>query len=189
MKRLVIFIAIALASFQAFAQNDYNASYFGIKSNGTTDNTASIQKAVDFISEKGGGTLTFWVGRYVTGAVELKDNVQIRLREGAVIVGSTNIYSYKGQRAIFWAEGRKNVSIYDNGVIDGRGPELLKNMKEQKDKGYLSDSVPVPTLVYLKDCTESSLKNFILRNPATAPDLYVVVGGDVVVDGCYTDTK
>ena len=43
----------------------YNASLFGIKSNGTTLNTTSIQKAVDYISEKGGGTLRFYVGRYL----------------------------------------------------------------------------------------------------------------------------
>ena len=36
---------------------EYKASLFGVKSDGITNNTRSIQKAVDFISENGGGEL------------------------------------------------------------------------------------------------------------------------------------
>ena len=36
---------------------DYQMTMFGIKSDGTTMNTRSIQKAIDFISESGGGRL------------------------------------------------------------------------------------------------------------------------------------
>ena len=46
---------------------DYQMTMFGIKSDGTTMNTRSIQKAIDFISESGGGRLVFTVGRYLTG--------------------------------------------------------------------------------------------------------------------------
>lgn len=48
---------------------------FGIKSDGVTLNTRSIQRAVDYISEQGGGRLIFYVGRYLTGSIELKSNV------------------------------------------------------------------------------------------------------------------
>ena len=65
---------------------DYNASYFGIKSNGTTLNTTSIQAAIDYIHAQGGGRLVFYVGRYLTGSIHLKSNVTIHLNEGAVIV-------------------------------------------------------------------------------------------------------
>ena len=58
---------------------DYNASYFGIRSNGVTMNTTAIQKAIDYISENGGGTLHFRVGRYLTGQIDLKSNVTIEL--------------------------------------------------------------------------------------------------------------
>ncbi|MCQ5300121.1 glycoside hydrolase family 28 protein, partial [Blautia wexlerae] len=57
-------------------------------------NTRSIQKAIDFISESGGGRLVFTVGRYLTGSIHLKSNVTIHLGEGAVLVGSTNPYDY-----------------------------------------------------------------------------------------------
>ena len=73
---------------------DYQMTMFGIKSDGTTMNTRSIQKAIDFISENGGGRLVFTVGRYLTGSIHLKSNVTIHLGEGAVLVGSTNPYDY-----------------------------------------------------------------------------------------------
>jgi polygalacturonase len=92
---LKIFLLTVLSQ-GALCAKDYNASLFGIKSDGITLNTQSIQKAIDFISEKGGGKLKFYVGRYLTGSVQLKSNVSIELNEGAVLVGTTSIYDYMG---------------------------------------------------------------------------------------------
>ncbi len=178
-----------LFSVLGFSQNVYKASRFNIKSDGLHDNTTSIQGAVDFIASKGGGTLEFSVGRYVTGAVQLRSGVSIRLREGAVIVGSTNIYSYRGRRAIFWGEGVENFSIFGAGVIDGRGPALLEDIAEQTRMKHIPEDFAVPTLVYLKDCRNVTLKDFILRYPATKDDLYIIEGGSVTVDGCYSDMR
>lgn len=178
-----------LFSVLGFSQNVYKASRFNIKSDGLHDNTTSIQGAIDFIASKGGGTLEFSVGRYVTGAVQLKSGVSIKLREGAVIVGSTNIYSYRGHRAIFWGEGVENMSIFGTGVIDGRGPALLEDIAAQARMKHVPEDVTVPTLVYLKDCRNVTLKDFILRYPATKDDLYIIDGGDVKVDGCYSDMR
>lgn len=190
MRKILLLAAAALLfSVQGLAQNVYKASNFNIKSDGVRDNTASIQGAIDFIASKGGGTLEFSVGRYVTGAVQLKSGVSIRLREGAVIVGSTNIYSYKGHKAIFWGEGVENMSIFGTGVIDGRGPALLDDINAQIRMKHIPEAATIPTLVYLKDCKNVTLKDFILRYPATINDLYIIDGGSVTVDGCYSDMR
>src|SRR5690554_5586558 len=89
-KGLLLFLLLILSTVSTYAQHTYNASFFGIKSNGTTLNTTAIQKAIDYISEQGGGELNFYVGRYLTGTIELKSNVTLILHEGAVLVGSTN---------------------------------------------------------------------------------------------------
>ena len=182
-------LLVSLAGSAQDKQPVYKSSFFGIRSNGTTDNTTSIQKAVDFIASKGGGTLEFSVGRYLTGAVQLKSGVDIYLREGAVIVGSSNIYSYGGHKGVFWGEGISDVTISGKGVIDDRGPELLRNIDGQIKMRHIPDDTTVPTLVYLKDCKNVNLKDFILRYPATRDNLYIIEGGDVKVEGCYTDTK
>ena len=192
MKRLFIIASLLLVSLAGSAQDKqplYRSSFFGIRSDGTTDNTTSIQKAVDFIASKGGGTLEFSVGRYLTGAIELKSGVDIKLLEGAILVGSNNIYSYGGKKGILWGEGVSDVNIYGKGVIDGRGPGLLANIREQSKMRHIPDDIAIPTLVYLKDCKGVKMQDFICRNPATRDNLYIIEGGDVTVEGCYTDTK
>ena len=97
MKKHLILILLSLFFATSQAQETqpvYNASKFGIHSDGVTMNTRSIQFAIDWIAEQGGGTLRFWVGRYLTGSIHLKSNVTIELMEGAVLVGSTNPFDY-----------------------------------------------------------------------------------------------
>ena len=78
--RLTVLLILLLYSASLLAK-DYNASLFGIKSNGTTLNTTSIQKTIDYINENGGGRLVFYVGRYLTGTIHLKSNVTIQLED------------------------------------------------------------------------------------------------------------
>ncbi len=85
-----------LAFVASLSAKDYQVAMFGIKSDGVTLNTRSIQRAVDYISEQGGGRLIFYVGRYLTGSIELKSNVTICIEEGAVLVAVPAIYDFKG---------------------------------------------------------------------------------------------
>ena len=118
-----IITAIFLLSSANLTAKDYNASMFGIKSNGTTLNTNSIQKAIDFIHENGGGRLVFYVGRYLTGTIHLKSNVTIQLEEGAILVGSVNPFDYEHKTnwtALIFAHDQNNIGITGKGVIDGQ---------------------------------------------------------------------
>lgn len=85
--------------------------------------------------------------------------------------------------------GVENVSIFGTGVIDGRGSALLQDIASQVRMKHLPEDATVPTLIYLKNCKNVSLKNFILRYSATKDDLYIIEGGSVTVDGCYSDMR
>ena len=89
----------------------YKASLFGCKSNGTTLNTTSIQRAIDHIASQGGGTLVFEVGRYLTGSIHLRQGVNIQLNEGAILVASPNIHDYDT------ADGKPTLIIMENGGL------------------------------------------------------------------------
>ena len=138
---LLFFLTANLCHFLAQeAKPVYNASKFGIRSDGVTMNTRSIQKAIDWIAEQGGGTLRFWVGRYLTGSIHLKSNVTIELMEGAILVGSTNPWDYDrlvatNDHALVMAEGVENIrliGVYSSGgCIDGQGRELGKNQRRR----------------------------------------------------------
>ena len=67
----------------------YNASRFGIYSDGRTDNTASIQRALDYIAAHGGGVLLFNVGLYRSYPLQMHAGVHIELREGAILMPIT----------------------------------------------------------------------------------------------------
>ena len=66
MKKYLLSILLAFTTLLCFAQTEQKATVWGVKSDGVTDNTGSIQRAIDYISAHGGGTLYFYVGRYLT---------------------------------------------------------------------------------------------------------------------------
>lgn len=170
-----LFMAALLATTTTLSAKDYYASLFGIESNGTTMNTRSIQKAIDYISEQGGGRLVFRVGRYLTGSIHLKPNVTILLSEGAILVGSTNPYDYDNVRSwlsLVFADGVDNVGIEGKGVIDGRGRELANNYLSQAANGIIKDTLVLgrndnrPKLIYFHGCKNVSVKGITLQAPA-----------------------
>ena len=172
MKKILLTLLCACAVVPALAK-DYYASMFGIKSNGTTLNTTAIQKAIDYISAEGGGKLIFKVGRYLTGTIELKDNVMIELGEGAVLVGSTNPYDYYRKGDAFGmviSNGAENIGITGLGVLDGQGRELANNFLGQIALGFIPDPFKLgrpanrPHLVYLCQSKNVTLKGINLRN-------------------------
>ena len=168
MKKILFSFFIFLAGLACFAQTDQTATVWGVKSDGVTDNTGSIQRAIDYISAHGGGTLYFYVGRYLTGAIELKSNVTIHLAEAAVLVGSTSIYDYKGAPALIWADGAENISVTGLGVIESRSKALKADLEARKAKGYLPSDTPLPTLYSFKNCTNAILGSEIKKLSDTA---------------------
>jgi polygalacturonase len=91
---VVIFVLTASAVTTAPGKT-VDATKTGAIGDGATVNTAAIQKAIDDCSADGGGTIQFPAGRFVTGTIQLKDNVTLRLDENAVLLGSTNAADYR----------------------------------------------------------------------------------------------
>ncbi len=167
-KLLYIIILLALPFGKVFAV-DYNASAFGCVSDGQTNNTRSIQAAIDMISAKGGGTLNFYVGRYLTGGLELKSNVTINLHEGAILVASPSFYDFiqkDGKRYFIYAEKQENIKIIGKGVILGQAALVAPNIQNQVNKGFVKESVDslLPTLVGFSHCQQITLDGIMLRD-------------------------
>ena len=170
-----IFVVLLLF-FQILTANakDYSASLFGIKSDGVTLNTRSIQFGIDYINKNGGGRLVFYVGRYLTGSIHLKSNVTIHLEEGAVLVGSVNPFDY--DKTIFigliLATDQENIGITGKGVIDGQGRILANNTIQNAHYGLVNDPLKYdrtqerPMLIYLRSCRNVTVKNVTLQNSA-----------------------
>ncbi len=183
MNRLkAIVLTLALFCFFGASAKDYNASVFGIKSNGTTLNTTAIQKAIDHIHEEGGGHLNFYVGRYLSGTIELKSDVHIILHEGAILVGSANIYDYNIETpntAFVYAKNANNISITGLGVIDGQGHEVAYSLLDQVHKGIIQDELKYdrsakyrPKGIYLRECKNVEISGITIKNTAEWVQVY-----------------
>jgi len=180
MKKCIILISLLLAA-NSMGAKDFQASVFGIKSDGITMNTRSIQKAIDFIAQNGGGELKFSVGRYLTGSVHLKSKVTINLSEGAILVGSTNPYDYDMENntyALILANGQDSIGIKGKGVIDGCGRILANHFLDQVEKGIIKDDLKNdrvanrPMLIYFRSCKNVNIQGITLTNPAFWTETY-----------------
>ncbi len=182
MKRVALILCLAFMyiwgniSAQNTNQKEYKATFFGVKSDGIVDNTYSIQRAIDFISENGGGTLVFYVGRYLTGGFELKSNVRIKISSGAVLVCVPNVYAYKGddkQKALIYAKDQENIGVEGVGTIDGTGFLLGNFAADQKLKGYISNEQAVlPAMIYFDNCKNVVVEQNTFQNFKSVAQVY-----------------
>jgi len=181
MKKLVLVILMSLQAAALFAK-DYKAELFGIKSDGRTLSTRSIQFAIDHISNNGGGRLVFHVGRYLTGSIYLKSNVTLHLEEGAFLLGSLNPFDYdrKIYTALVFAYDQKNVGITGKGGIDGQGKFLARNVVDAIEKGLIKDEYTYgrataenrAMLVNFRNCTDVLVRGITLKHSASWTQTY-----------------
>ena len=166
-------VVIACFQFLQSSAKDYPASLFGIYSDGVTLNTRSIQFAIDYIHQQGGGRLVFDVGRFLTGSIHLKSNVTLHLLEGAVLLGVLNPLDYdrKGFTALIFGHDQQNIAITGKGVIDGQGRQVARNVADLVHKGLIKDTfrndrpeVEIrPMLIYFRSC-----ENILIRGSDNA---------------------
>ncbi|MGD0340891.1 MAG: glycosyl hydrolase family 28 protein [Bacteroidales bacterium] len=200
MKKLkIILFAICLLTSASVTAKDYNASLFGIKSNGTTLNTTSIQKAIDYIHDNGGGRLVFYVGRYLTGTIYLKSNVVIQLEEGAILAGSVNPFDYQQNfnwTAMIFALDQQNIGITGKGVLDGQGFQVTGNLVDLIHKGVVSDPLkndrPRETIrpqnIYFRGCRNIRIEGITLKDPGSWNQQYDQCR-NVTINGITVDSK
>jgi hypothetical protein len=179
-KTYLLFIGL-LATPPARA-GDYPASLFGIKSDGSTLNTHSIQYAIDYIAKQGGGRLVFNVGRYLTGTIHLKTNVSLQLDQGAVLLGSLNPFDYEKEiyTALILANKQQNISITGKGIIEGQGRQVAANIISLVHSGIINDPLlhdrPAegnrPMLIYFRECSSVALEEVTLSNSASWVQTY-----------------
>ncbi len=116
-----------------FPARDFDVTRFGAKGDGTTLNTAAIAAAIAACNAAGGGRVVVPAGRFLTGAVHLKSNVNLHLAEGATLLFSTDPAHYpmvftrwEGIELInyspfVYAYKQKNIAITGSGTLDGQG--------------------------------------------------------------------
>lgn len=156
---------------------------FGAIADSSTLNSQAIQKAIDSCYTSGGGTVLFPKGNYVTGTIELKSNVMLKIAKGARILASTNLKDYpekteklksimseyyEFRQSLIYAENVEKIGISGQGEIYFRGeqehfpsPETIGKIKGR------------PLGIRMIECKNIVIKDILLRNSASWMQNYI----------------
>ena len=86
--------------------SQHDVRKYGAKGDGTMQDTAAVQAAIDAANSAGGGTVLVPPGKYAVARIELRSNVALRLNKGATLLGSTERKDYaSGPSVVVLAAG------------------------------------------------------------------------------------
>lgn len=123
--------------------NRVKISDFGAKGDGSELCTEAFKKAFSALEQKGGGRLIVPQGVWYTGPIELKNNTELHLEKGAVILFAADESLYPIKKTSFEgletrrcqspisANNVTNIAITGQGAIDGNGL-YWRPLKKQK---------------------------------------------------------
>ena len=151
----------------------------GAVGDGVADDTAAIQRTIDRVAAAGGGTVELPAGRYVSGSLYLRDNIDFHLAEGAMLVASTNRLVYNAWDVcpqnttnaveaswgahLILCIGRKNVTVRGPGTICGNSPAFTVS-SDGRALGQREIAWRVSQMLYFVDSENIRLKNLDLVN-------------------------
>ncbi len=140
----------------------FNVKNFGAQGDGKTLDTKPIQSAIDAAEKVGGGVVLLPPGTYLSGSLELKSHIELRIETNATLLGSTSHLDYKKLEnpeyawSLLLADNCEDISLAGGGIIDGQGLELAKDVFESKE-GQADQAARLPLLMALAKADMESL--------------------------------
>jgi polygalacturonase len=162
----------------AATENQLSVTTAGAVGDGTTLNTLAIQKAIDQLAAKGGGTLVIPQGEFLSGAIFLKPGINLQLDKGAVLIGSTNIADYpplmtrieghfqEWVPALINATNADHLRITGEGTIQGGGKPFWDQFWDQlyADRTTRNLDVRRPRNIFIQDSKDVHISGVSLRD-------------------------
>lgn len=121
-----------------FKNRDFNILKFGAKVGGSHDCRAAINAAITACSKAGGGRVVIPAGEFLTGAIQLRSNVNLHVSKGGTLKFSTDPRSYmplvhtrwEGMELMhlspfIYAYEQTNIAITGEGTLDGQGKSFF----------------------------------------------------------------
>jgi alpha-L-rhamnosidase len=174
----------------------YLITDYGAIADGATLNTAAIQKAVDAAAAAGGGVAEIPKGRFLSGSIFLKKGVDLRLDDGAVLLGSQNIDDYPKEQtrieghfqawrvALVNAQGMDHVRIGGSGQLNGNGAPFWAQFRARirADRTTTNLDVERPRLVFIDRCADVRVEGISLQDSGFW-NLHLYHCSDVAITG------
>ena len=192
---------ILLATSALAAPKIFLANTYGAKGDGTTLNTAAIQKALD-AAAAAGGTVTLQPGTYLTGSLFLKSNTTLDLPAGVTLIGSQYLADYPmlptriagiemtWPAALINTRDAHNVTLTGHGTIDGDGPIWWKSYwdlratYEPKGLRWASDyDARRPRLILFQNSSDLHLGGGLTLKRSGFWTIQILYSRNVTIDG------
>lgn len=172
----------------------YRITDYGAVGDGSKLNTQAIQAAIDAAAAAGGGRVIVPAGKYLTGGIELRDNLIFELQGGAVLLGTDQLEAYAThegtdqhgkpiqRRYLVSVTGVKNVLIEGKGTIDGQGKFYWETPASPPPQ-WIEAKTPRPNaLIEVANSENITLRDITLTNSPNWT-CHILHSQDVVVDG------
>ena len=127
-------------------QRQFNIRDFGAEEGGLVKNTGAIRKAIEAASKVGGGVVVSPEGKWLTGAINLDNNIDLHLAKGAELLFSQDFGDYLPvvfsrhediecfkHSAFIYADGKANIAITGEGTLNGQGNPWWGFKESKKD--------------------------------------------------------
>ncbi len=119
-----------------FPARIFAVTKYGAVGDGVADDSVAFQKAIAACAAAGGGRVVVPEGRFLTGPIQLKSNVDLHVVKGATILFKTDPAAYlprvltrfegvelMGLSPLIYAYAQKNVAVTGEGLLDGQADE------------------------------------------------------------------
>ena len=196
-----LLLAVAFLVPSLHAQTSvYSVAKYGAKGDGTTLDTAAIQRAIDMAASNG-GTVIFPQGTYLTGSIFVKSGVTLRVDKGVTLLGSQNLKDYpvmpsriagiemSWPAALVNVYKQSNATITGEGTIDGDGKIFwdsywtLRKGYEPRGLRWASDyDAQRPRLIQIFDSHDVTLGGGITLRRSGFWTVHICYSHDVTVD-------
>jgi polygalacturonase len=197
-KTIFSLVTLVVAVFANGAE--FDVRLFGAAGDGTTKDTASIQKAIDTAHASGGGKVVFGKGIYLSGTVFLKSFVELKFEEGAILKGSpdkedyckadafaqnyASVYDNMSGGHLIVAKESTSISLLGPGKIDGNSSAFLL---DKNGKQYSNWKKGIPwrpgQMVFIVDCKDVFIDGVEMVN-SPYWTCFLLNNNDVTVRNC-----
>ncbi|HEY1662630.1 MAG TPA: glycosyl hydrolase family 28 protein [Verrucomicrobiae bacterium] len=176
----------------------FNITDYGAVDNANVSSADAFRRAIADCHRAGGGIVQVPAGHYLTGPIDMVNNMTLQIDSGAVVLFETNRSDYpnvssrweglteNGPHPLIFANGLHNIAITGHGTFDGQGAAWWANM-DMAEHGNARPDRPIrrrPMFLQIKDCKDVRIDGPTFLN-APFWNMHLLYSENVEVGDCH----